>query len=138
MTAPSQSTLEQSGVSPWLAEAFSRMPHAGPEDLGGLLVSVGETVVLDGTKASCRCHFIERDGNDRPRVKALAKKLAHQAVNFCIPRSRVIEAGEHYQRTGSTERFSELEDKAAHKRRALPAALQPRGGGTGQAGGGPL
>jgi hypothetical protein len=109
---PTRATLEGAGVAAWLAEYFESLGQEQPDYLEGLLVSVGQAVTLDGTQASCRCHFLARDGNGKPRVNALAKALAAQAVNFCIPRTAVIEAGEHLEKTGSTDKFVELASRA--------------------------
>lgn len=109
---PTRERLEEAGVAPWLVEFFGGLGQQQPNFLEGLLVTVGETVVLDGTKANCRCHFVARTANGKPRVNALAKALANQAVNFCIPRSAVIEAAEHLEQTKSADKFSELEKQA--------------------------
>ncbi|HEX6666528.1 MAG TPA: DUF1837 domain-containing protein [Solirubrobacterales bacterium] len=93
-------------------EFFEGLGQQQPKYLEGLLDTVGEAVVLDGTKANCRCHFLARSGNGKPRVNALAKALAYQAVNFCIPRSAVIEAADHLEQTKSADKFSELEKRA--------------------------
>lgn len=124
-SVPTDAVLEENGVAPWLVEAFRRLPRAQPADLDGLLVTVGAPVTLDGTGANCRCHFLARDGNDRPRVEALAKALAHQAVNFCVPRSRVLEAGEYFEKTKSAKKFSQLEADA----RGLFTRLEKSGEG---------
>jgi hypothetical protein len=108
---PTRATLEGDGVAPWLAEFFEGLAQEQPDYLEGLLVTLGEVVVLDGTKAHCRCHFLARDGNGNPRINALAKALARQAVTFCMPRSVVAEAGEHYERTKSADKFVELQER---------------------------
>lgn len=112
MPPPTRATLEGAGVAAWLAEYYESLGQQQPDYLEGLLATVGQAVIIDGTKASCRCHFLARDGNGKPRVSALAKALADQAVNFCIPRSAVIEAGEHLEKTNSTDRFVELASRA--------------------------
>ena len=76
------------------------------------LVHVGEDRRLGRTRTTCRCHFVARDGHGRVRIEALAKKLASEVTDYCIPRSRIAEAERHYARTGSTEYFSELQSEA--------------------------
>ena len=80
--------------------------------LESYLVSVGEERQLDGTKATCRCHFIKRDGHGHVRLEHFARKLAGQVTDYCIPRSRIAEAREHYKKTGSTEFFNDLQREA--------------------------
>lgn len=108
-----------------MVDAMDRLARGQATDLSSFLVSVGTEVVLDETRAKCRCHFITRDGNDRPRVKALAKALAEYAVDYCIPRSRIDEARQHYDETGSTNLIVRLSDEA----RALFTTLDKSGEG---------
>lgn len=91
---------------------MDRLVRGHVNDLDAYLVSVGTEVLLEGTRANCRCHFIGRDGNGRPRVQALAKALAEYAVDYCIPRSRIEEALGHYQLTGSTNLLVRLSEEA--------------------------
>jgi hypothetical protein len=95
--------LEGSGLDDWFVNAVDRMVRGTTADLDPYLVSVGDSVVLDGTRTNCRCHFVARDGNGRPRVRALAKRLSEQAIDYCIPRSRVSAAFERFTTTGSTD-----------------------------------
>lgn len=124
MTNGSQLTLP--GVDRWLVDAVNRMVRGqGPGDLAGVLVSVGDEVVVDGTMARFRCHFLSRDGNDRPRVQYLGKLLAENVIDYCIPRSRIAEAHRHLDETGSTDRFVKL----AHEATALFTKLVASGEG---------
>jgi hypothetical protein len=125
MDAATQTALVEKGVASWLLEAMDQLPRASEADLDGLLVTVGEPVVPDDTKANCRCHFVARDANDRPRVNALAKTLAKHAMAFCIPRSRIAEAAAYYEETESPEKFSELESQT----RSLFTKLEKSGEG---------
>jgi hypothetical protein len=125
MDAATQTALVENGVASWLVEAIDQLPRATEADLDGLLVTVGEPVVPDETKASCRCHFVARNANDLPRVNALAKTLAKHAMAFCIPRTRINEAAAYYAETGSPEKFSELESQA----RSLFTKLERSGEG---------
>jgi hypothetical protein len=75
-------------------------------------VTVGEVAALDGTGAACRCHFVARDGNGRRRVEHLPRRLADQAVDYCILRTRFQEARDHMVRTGSAEKVLALQREA--------------------------
>ena len=96
----------------WFIKSVGRLARGEPSSLDSYLVSVDEERYLDGTRARCRCHFIARDGNGRVRVDALAQKLASEVTDYCIPRSRIAEAHEHYNNTGSTEFFNQLQREA--------------------------
>lgn len=100
------------GVPAWLVAAVDRLARGDAGNFDGLLVTVGEPIVLGGTRATCRCHFVARDGNGRPRVRALAARLAEGVLDYCIPRSRIIEAADHWQATGSSHRLVRLAEEA--------------------------
>jgi hypothetical protein len=104
--------LENAGVQPWMADAVRGLARSESRDLNAQLTVVGDPIVLPDTRATCRCRFLTRDGNGRPMVDALAKRLAAQVVDFCIPRSRIAEAHDYYVRTRSTEKIVQLEREA--------------------------
>ena len=104
--------LENAGVQPWLAEAVERLVRGDSSTLEAVLVAVGEPRAINETQTRCRLHFLARDGNGFPRTEALAAMLAKQVIDYCIPRSRVNEAVEHFHRTGSTELIVRLGKEA--------------------------
>jgi hypothetical protein len=104
--------LAAAGVQPWLISMVGRMARDAQGLLDALLITVGQPVEITGTRAVCRTHFVRKDGNGRPRVKALAQHLAELVVDYCIPRSRVEEAREHHARTGSSAKFVRLHREA--------------------------
>lgn len=104
--------LGGAGLDDWFASAVGRMVRGNAADLDPYLVSVGDSVILNGTKTNCRCHFVARDGNDRPRVKALAKRLSEQAIDYCIPRSRVAAAFDRFTMTGSADHLARINAEA--------------------------
>jgi hypothetical protein len=101
------------GVEPWMIEVFQGLSRdKGDRDLKGVLTEVGETVDLEGTAARCRCHFVASDGNNRIKVDALADKVARQALEYCTPRSRLLEAQAEFERTGTYEGLIRLNNEA--------------------------
>lgn len=104
--------LEQAGAAAWLVETVRSLARGDVRSLESILTEAGTCVTLDKTKACCRCHFVTRDGNGRPRVHALVEMLARQVQDYCIPRSRIAEARRALDRTGSTAAFSALEHEA--------------------------
>ena len=117
--------LLELGVQTWLVDAVSRLARDETRSLDAHLLSVGEPLTLENTRATCRCHYVRRDGNGRPRIQQLADKLAEQAIDYCIPRTRIREAHQHFQTTGSTEQFAQLNREA----RALFTSLKKSGEG---------
>ena len=104
--------LARTGHEEWFIASVDRLSRGVATSLDSYLVSVGEVRQLDGTRAKCRCHFVARDGNGHVRIEALAQKLASEVTDYCIPRSRIAEASEHYEKTGSTEFFNALQREA--------------------------
>jgi hypothetical protein len=96
----------------WLVAALERLAKPEARDLGGYLAEAGECVTLDQTRTCCRCHFVRLDPYQRPRVHALVSALADQVVDYCIPRSALLEAKEHFDRTGSMEAITALDRQA--------------------------
>ncbi|HEU4678685.1 MAG TPA: DUF1837 domain-containing protein [Terrimicrobiaceae bacterium] len=84
----------------------------GARNLNGVLTEVGGTVDLEGTAARCRCHFVASDGNDRIKVDALAEKVSRQALEYCTPRSRLLEADAEFEKTNSREAIIRLQEEA--------------------------
>jgi hypothetical protein len=117
--------LVDAGVDNWLINALHRIARNEDRSLEPYLVDVGETQMLDDTRANCRCHFVRLDGNDRPRIAALIEMLVDQVVDYCIPRSRIDEAMDHMVRTGSTAKVVQLQREA----KALFTTLQLSGEG---------
>ena len=85
--------LRQDGAGPLVIEAVDRLARGEPETLDSLLCTVGAVVDLPQTRAHCRCHFVERDGNRRVQTQELIERLAEEVLDYCIPRSRVLEIG---------------------------------------------
>lgn len=100
--------LRDQGVDEWLIGAVDAMARGRPENLAGLLIAVGEPVTHEGTRTTCRTHFVVKDGNGRPRVEALADRLAQKVVDYCIPRGRINDAQTELIETGSTAGFTRL------------------------------
>ena len=64
------------------------------------VVTVGEPSPLTEIRTTCRCHFVRRDPQGRPRISALTDKLTDQVIDYCIPRSRIEEARAENGETG--------------------------------------
>lgn len=117
--------LRAAGVSGWLADRVDELARGTVEELDSYLVAVGGEHQLQDTLASCRCHLLTRDGNDRPGTAALAERLAAACVDYCIPRSRVDEAMAYFKSTRKTDKIVRLNTEA----RELFTALEKSGEG---------
>lgn len=104
--------LGDEGFSAWMIDALNERARLDPAVLDACLVTVGEPTLIAETRATVRCHFVARNAHGRPVVKKLARTLAHQITNYCIPRQRIEEAKEHLLKTGSVSEFARLQDEA--------------------------
>ena len=104
--------LRNRAAPAWLIAALERLAKPEARRLDGYLVEAGECVTLDQTRTCCRCHFVRLDPNQRPRVHALVSALANQVVDYCIPRSSLLEAKDYFERTGSMEAITALDRQA--------------------------
>jgi hypothetical protein len=95
-----------------MIEALNSLSRDRDRDLSGVLSAVGDSVSVNGTAARCRCHFVASEGNKRIKVDALARKVADQALEYCTPRSRLLEADAEYERTGSHDALIRLQSEA--------------------------
>lgn len=82
------------------------------KDLDAYFNCVATNIQILNTKAKLHCHTISHDGNDRPRVKDLARAVAAAVIDYSIPRSEILEAHNHMIKTRSTVKWTELAVKA--------------------------
>jgi Cap4 SAVED domain len=116
----SPSTSQTSGVKTaatfsldaWFVESLQRLARGEPNDLVPYLVPFDVEIGSAGTRTTLRTHILARDGNERLRVKALTEYLAEQIVDYCMPRSRILEAQRAYDRNGSTGPLLALQREA--------------------------
>lgn len=94
------------------SELMADLIRGDPNEFKHLLTEYELPFALAGTQAVVRTHFLAVDVAGRPAVDLLASSMARAAMDFCIPRSRVEEAAEYFQRTRSTTHFSRLEQQA--------------------------
>jgi hypothetical protein len=107
-TPPTSAQLRSAGTYEWMIEALADVARHKNRTIDGHLVTVGKALLLPGTAATARCHFVARDGNGQVLVSKLARKLTAQVVDYCVPPSRVAEA----RAAGSTEAVLALQQEA--------------------------
>ena len=104
--------IQSGGASAEVVEALAALARDTGRSLDAHLLSVEKPVLLPETRATCRCHFVAFNRNQEPMVKELVGWLVAQAVDYCIPRSRIEEAKAQDERTGSTESMARLVNEA--------------------------
>jgi hypothetical protein len=104
--------LRATGGDPWLCAALDGIARNKNRSLAPYLDSVGDATLLNGTATTVRCHFVKHGTNDQPRLQQLVNVVAEQIVDYCIPRSRILEAATHLNDTGSTDKVIRLRREA--------------------------
>lgn len=125
MTADVVDALEAANADEWLIDAMKRLVRGESTSLESVLDTVGEPIALAGTRATARCHFVARDGNNRPQITKLAKFLEARVTDYCIPRRRFREAVKEFSTTGSAAAITSLAVEA----RELFTTLEKSGEG---------
>lgn len=107
-----RSRLNTVPVDESFSELLAGLVRGDPNEFLHLLKEYETPLTLDGTRTVVRTHFLAVDAGGTPAVDLLASSMARAAMDFCIPRSRVEEAAEYFNRTRSTTQFSRLEQQA--------------------------
>ena len=96
-------------------ESFAKRLKSSNRSRGALLSSLFvSTTVATQSERSVRLFVLTADGNSRPQAGLLAKKLCDMVLDYCIPRSRVREAVDQFEETGSTQRIVALGREATN------------------------
>jgi hypothetical protein len=97
------------------AEAFAKLLRRAEvtNEVGSYLETINVDTAIPGTKTKIRWHRIAHDGtHNKPDVEKLVGKLIKLLVDFACTRSEISEAHERYLKTGSSEGFAALQEKA--------------------------
>lgn len=104
--------IPTTGLASWFADALTAAARQEPEGIESYLHTVGPPASIQSTGAFCRTHWVPLNPQGQPRVAVLAKRLAEDVINYCIPRRKIDDAHSYFLKTGSTSRFSRLETEA--------------------------
>lgn len=96
----------------WIKEAIDLLLIDGEGEIYSRLESIDVDLKIDGTEAKGYCYCIRLDGNGRPRTKELIEFVLTKIVDYSLPKKLQDEAKEHFDKTGSTSKILQLEQKA--------------------------
>lgn len=82
-----------------------------PEQIGSFFHVIGKRSIPD-TRVNYRVHWLAQDGNGRDRTAALAHHLYYRIADFCIPRTRLLEARTRDNREGGNAQMMMLQEEA--------------------------
>jgi hypothetical protein len=100
------------GIEEWFMQAVNSLARGEPDSVKAFFHTVGKDTIIDETKTTCRIHWLVDDGNERPRLQALAARLAIEVVDYCIPRERLQQAMTDFKRSGSSSQLMRLQAEA--------------------------
>jgi hypothetical protein len=95
-----------------LHDALKNLIRGPGDELKTFLEEVNFNVPIQDTKAVGHCHFVQLDGNGRPRVNDFIDFIATKIIEYSIPKTEITKAKEYYDKYKSPAKFSELEIKA--------------------------
>lgn len=70
-------------------KALESLLREDGSELDAILTKVETEIKVLDTKVKVHCYAVSHDGNERPRVKDLAKAVAARAMEYAIPRSEI-------------------------------------------------
>lgn len=95
-----------------IEEAINNLLLGKGDELKAYLEEVHFNVPIPNTKAIAYCHFVQLDGNGRPRVNDFINYIATKTLEYSIPRSEIAKAKEYFEKHKSPSKLSELDVKA--------------------------
>ena len=98
--------------SDWFARAIDNIARGTRSDLSSYLHTVADSEIIGQSHARLHVRWLPNDAHGRPRLAALAERLAEEILDYCIPRSRIRAALDHQKLTGSSSRILRLENEA--------------------------
>ncbi|VXB93485.1 DUF1837 domain-containing protein [Frigoribacterium sp. 9N] len=104
--------ISVAAAPPSFQDSLAALARGEQADLSHLLPSYELPVSLPGTKTTVRTHFVAVDANGEPAIDMLADVMAFAAMEFCVPRTRLVQAAKSFADTGSPSQFARLEKQA--------------------------
>lgn len=95
-----------------LEAAIQNLVLGRGDELKAYLEEVQFNVQIPNTRTIAHCHFIQLDGNGRPRVNDFINYIATKTLEYSIPRSEIAKAKEYYEKYHSPSKITELDVKA--------------------------
>lgn len=95
-----------------IEQAIQNLILGKGDELKTYLEEVNFNIPIPNTKAIAHCHFVQLDGNGRPRVSDFIDFIATKTLEYSIPRSEIAKAKEYYDKHKSPSKLSELDVKA--------------------------
>lgn len=112
MTTVEDAVRTALGGDAWLFDALQRAARGRAETVEAYLHHFEPPTHIDGTRATCRAHFIVCGADGKPRVEQLTARLAGEVTDYCIPRDRLEEASQAFIKHKATYPLARLQAEA--------------------------
>jgi hypothetical protein len=98
--------------APVLARALANLARGKPRTLDAYLVTVETDILVENTRTRAHCYFVGVDANGQLRTGAFIERICEHIIDFAMPRSKIREASESFDKTGSSQKWARLTREA--------------------------
>lgn len=95
-----------------IEQAIQNLILGKGDELKSYLEEVNFNIPISNTKTIAHCHFVQLDGNGRPRINDLIDYISTKTLEYSIPRSEIAKAKKYYDTYKTPSKLSELDIKA--------------------------
>ncbi|MBX3241852.1 MAG: DUF1837 domain-containing protein [Chitinophagaceae bacterium] len=95
-----------------IEQAIQNLIVGKGDELKAYLEEVNFNISIPNTKAIAHCHFVQLDGNGRPRVNDFIEYVSTKMLEYSIPRSEIAKAKEYCEKYNTPSKYTELDKKA--------------------------
>lgn len=95
-----------------IEKALNNLIRGNGNELNAYLEEVSFNIPIPNTKAIAHCHFVQLDGNGRPRVQDFIEFISTKTLEYSIPRSEILKAKAYCEKYNTPSKYSELDKKA--------------------------
>lgn len=96
----------------WIEKAIDTLLVNGEGEIHSRIKSLGNELEIEGTKAKGYCYSLKLDAQGNPRANDLIEFVATKIVDYSIPKKMQDEAKEYMNKTGSSSKIIDLQNKA--------------------------
>lgn len=81
-------------------------------ELHAYLMEIESNILIDGTKTQSHIYGLQNDGDGKVRIDSFIQAIARFAIDYAIPRSKISQAYNEMNSSGSTHLFMKLSEEA--------------------------
>lgn len=96
----------------WIEDAIQLLLIDGEGEIYSRIEKIGTELQIGKTEALGYCYCVKLDAQGNPRTKDMIEFIATKIVDYSIPKKLQDEAKNHFNKTGSTSKIIDLQNKA--------------------------